>query len=81
MAFQPGDRVRIRRPDSEYTGCRGHVVDDPGGRGASLFGCWIAIAVWLWRARPEDLEAHARLALEGDDASPKENEPGADPRA
>lgn len=46
-----------------------------------FIGCWIAIAVWLWRARPEDLEAHARLALEGDEASPKESEPGADPRA
>lgn len=59
MAFQPGDRVRIRRPDSEYTGCRGHVVEDPGGHGASLFGCWIAIDGENGVARPfllEDLE-------------------------
>lgn len=27
---------------------------------------WLGIAVWVFRARPEDLEARARLALEGD---------------
>ena len=27
---------------------------------------WIGIAVWVFRTRPEDLEARARLALEGD---------------
>ena len=28
---------------------------------------WLGIAVWVLRIRPEDLEARARLALEGDD--------------
>jgi hypothetical protein len=27
----------------------------------------IVVAVWLVRARPEEMEARARLALEGDD--------------
>ena len=27
MAFQNGDRVRIRQSNSEYTGCRGTVSD------------------------------------------------------
>ena len=27
---------------------------------------WLGIAVWVVRIRPEDLEARARLALEGD---------------
>jgi hypothetical protein len=27
---------------------------------------WLAIAVWVCRTRPEELEARARLALEGD---------------
>ncbi len=29
MSFQDGDRVRIRKPEGEYTGCRGSVVDEP----------------------------------------------------
>jgi hypothetical protein len=31
-SFRQGDRVRIRNPHSEYTGCRGTVVDadEPG---------------------------------------------------
>jgi hypothetical protein len=27
---------------------------------------WLAIAVWVYRTRPEDLEARAHLALEGE---------------
>jgi hypothetical protein len=27
---------------------------------------WLGIAVWVFRTRPEDLQARARLALEGD---------------
>jgi hypothetical protein len=27
---------------------------------------WVAIAVWVVRIRPEDLDTRARLALEGD---------------
>jgi hypothetical protein len=33
--LKPGDRVRIRKPESEYTGCRGSIVDDPSRHGAS----------------------------------------------
>ena len=32
-----------------------------------FFGvAWLAIAVWVFRARPEQFEARAHLALEGD---------------
>jgi len=27
---------------------------------------WLGIAVWVFRTRPEELQARARLALEGD---------------
>lgn len=27
MRFRSGDRVRIRNPQSEYTGCRGTIAD------------------------------------------------------
>jgi hypothetical protein len=27
---------------------------------------WVAIAVWVYRTRPEDLDARAHLALEGE---------------
>jgi low affinity Fe/Cu permease len=36
---------------------------------------WVAIAVWVARTRPEDLDARARLALEGD----AEDGPGVPP--
>jgi hypothetical protein len=33
-----------------------------------FFGAaWLAVAVWVYRTRPEQLEARARLALEGDE--------------
>jgi cbb3-type cytochrome oxidase subunit 3 len=32
-----------------------------------FIGVWVAIAVWVFRARAEDLEAHARLPLDGED--------------
>ena len=44
------------------TGASGWVI------GSMIFfvAAWIGIAVWVFRTRPEDLEARARLALEGD---------------
>jgi hypothetical protein len=62
MSFRAGDRVRIRKPDSEYTGCRGHVVAAPGGvaPGVSPLGHWVAIDGENGVARPfllDDLEA------------------------
>ena len=35
-----------------------------------FIGFYVVITVRVFRARPEDLEARARLALEGDDESP-----------
>ena len=29
MRFQNGQRIRVLAPDSEYTGCRGTIADDP----------------------------------------------------
>lgn len=47
MSFQAGDRVRIRKPESEYTGCRGTIVDDPAlqldAPGVTPLGYFIAI--------------------------------------
>ena len=34
-----------------------------------FIACWVVIAVWVVRARREDLEAHARLPLDGEDES------------
>ena len=39
-----------------------------------FIACWAGIAVWLVRARREDLEAHARLPL--DDADESRPQPG-----
>lgn len=58
MPFQNGDRVRIRRAVSEYTGCRGIVVEDPG-TGTSALGHFVAIDGENGKARPflvEELE-------------------------
>ena len=58
MPFQNGDRVRIRREVSEYTGCRGIVVEDPG-TGTSALGHFVAIDGENGKARPflvEELE-------------------------
>jgi len=43
--FVPGDRVRIRKPRSEYTGCRGTVSQQPGspGREVAPLGYFVAI--------------------------------------
>ncbi len=32
-----------------------------------FIGAWVAIAVWTSRARSEDLDARARLPLDGED--------------
>ena len=45
MPFEAGDRVRIKRPENEYTGCRGTIVEDPSGStpGVVPLGYWVAI--------------------------------------
>jgi hypothetical protein len=37
--------------------------------GSMLFflAAWVVVVVWLVRTRPEEMEARARLPLEGDD--------------
>ncbi len=44
-SFRSGDRVRIRQPESEYTGCRGTIADEPDspGGGAVPLGHYVAI--------------------------------------
>lgn len=44
-------------------------------------GVYLFIAVRVWRARPEDLEARARLALEGEEQREASNPSGAGTRA
>jgi hypothetical protein len=51
MGLRQGDRVRIRNPHSEYTGCRGTVVD-PDEAGVSALGRLIAIDGENGIARP-----------------------------
>ncbi|HPG28950.1 MAG: hypothetical protein H6748_03055 [Spirochaetaceae bacterium] len=45
MQLRRGDRVRIRKPNSEYTGCRGTIADEPGdpGPGVVVLGHQVAI--------------------------------------
>ncbi|MCS5638550.1 MAG: hypothetical protein NZ990_18705 [Myxococcota bacterium] len=61
MAFRDGDRVRIRKARSEYTGCRGTVVDGsaPLDPAVSALGHFVAIDGENGRLRPflvHDLE-------------------------
>lgn len=51
MAFVQGDRVRILDPHSEYTGCRGTVVD-PDEPGVIALGRLVAIDGENGIARP-----------------------------
>ena len=51
MAFVQGDRVRIRNPHSEYTGCRGTIVD-PDEPGVAVLGRLVAIDGENGIARP-----------------------------
>jgi len=51
MRFRQGDRVRIRRPQSEYTGCRGTIAD-PDEPGIATLGRLVAIDGENGVARP-----------------------------
>ena len=42
-----------------------------------FLGVWLAIAWRVWRTRPEELEARARLALEDDAQRPAAGSPDA----
>lgn len=61
MAFRRGDRVRVVRPNSEYTGCRGTIADaaGEGPDGVVVLGHEVAIDGENGLTRPflvEDLE-------------------------
>ena len=61
MIFRPGDRVRIKHPRSESTGCRGTVMADPSAseQGVLAFGHYVAIDGEVGAPRPfllDDLE-------------------------
>ncbi len=49
MTFRAGDRVRVKAPQSEYTGCRGTIMPDPAHahapseQGTLPFGYYVAI--------------------------------------
>ena len=43
MAFRNGDRVRILKTPSEYTGCRGVIVEAEGSSQAAPLGHLVAI--------------------------------------
>jgi len=42
MQYRRGDRVRIRNPHNEYTGCRGTIAADPAP-GVAVLGHHVAI--------------------------------------
>lgn len=51
MSFRQGDRVRIRASQSEYTGCRGTIVD-PDAPGVPALGRLVAVDGENGIARP-----------------------------
>lgn len=51
MSFRQGDRVRVRNPNSEYTGCRGTIAD-PDESGVTALGRLVAIDGENGIARP-----------------------------
>ncbi len=56
MPFQTGDRVRIKNPHSEYTGCRGtiadRIADQPASDSVTQLGHLVAIDGENGVARP-----------------------------
>ncbi|MDE0885115.1 MAG: hypothetical protein OSB70_06245 [Myxococcota bacterium] len=80
MKYFPGDRVRIRRVESEYAGSRGVVAETQAtGQGdASPLGCFVAIDGENGRVRPfliADLEllraASVRRTDSGQNVNPE----------
>jgi len=54
MALKHGDRVRILKERSEYTGCRGMIVQEPsqGSGDLSALGYFVAIDGENGKTRP-----------------------------
>jgi len=79
IPLEPGDRVRIRRRDSEYTGCRGSVAPAPGeraggagGQGALPLGYFVAIDGENGMVRPfmlDDIELLRPVSVRREEAS------------
>ncbi len=46
-----------------------------------FLGVWVLVAIRVLRSRPEEMDARARLPLEGDGEAPAELPAGAAPRA
>lgn len=83
-AFQHGDRVRIKNSESEYTGCRGTICEDPAEAvaGVSSLGFFVAIDGENGRTRPflaADLEA-LQIARVRRPAQGLKSAPNIDPR-
>jgi hypothetical protein len=83
MRFSRGDRVRIKNPTSEYTGCRGTIADDPAP-GVAVLGHYVAIDGENGRTRPfligdlEPLQA-ARVRNRGVSTPSSAQSSGSDP--
>jgi len=85
MGFQQGDRVRIRNPQSEYTGCRGTITDEAAGQaiGVTALGHFVAIDGENGRTRPflaNDLEPLRAASVRGRpvEGAAHENAPSGD---
>ena len=54
MQYRRGARVRVTRPHSEYTGCRGTIADAPSDHrpGVAVLGHQVAIDGENGRTRP-----------------------------
>jgi hypothetical protein len=75
MAFLHGDRVRILQDRSEYTGCRGVVVEKPLGphENVSALGHFVAIDGENGKVRPfllSDLESLRVASVRHSQATP-----------
>ncbi len=88
VPLRPGDRVRICRADSEYTGCRGSVAQAPGAapgeQGMLPLGYFVAIDGENGVTRPflaEDLEVIRPAAVRRNVASGQRVEDGANRQA
>jgi hypothetical protein len=70
MGFRQGDRVRIKNPLSEYTGCRGTVIIDATAQPSDVvtLGHFVAIDGENGRTRPflvTDLEPLRAMRVSG----------------
>ncbi len=84
MSFQNGQRVRVLMPDTEYTGCRGTIADDPStlNPGVTILGHMVAIDGENGVVRPflvKHLVALRSVAVPAQSSSKKLAQPDVDP--